>query len=181
MTKNRTIYLDMDGVLADFDLAAKNFLKASDHDLLTTQQQGRWPREQWNLIKTHNPRFYRSLPKTLLADPLVDLARKFRDNYNWNLKILTAIPKDNDMPWAFYDKILWQQEHYSDIPVMFGPYSKDKHLHCLPNDILIDDRIDNCNDWTNAKGIALRVHNNFEEILSTLKKLLIQTQIQTSA
>lgn len=182
MNKNRTIYLDMDGVLADFDQAAKIFLNATDQDVENTKKQGRWSRSQWELIKIQKPRFYRSLPKTAMADDLVTICRKFRDSLNWNLKILTAIPKDNDMPWAFYDKILWQQEYYPDIPVMFGPYSKDKFLHCNPNDILIDDRLDNCESWAKVQGIAIRVNNNYNQILQTLEDLYItQNQIQTSA
>lgn len=170
----------MDGVLADFDQAAKTFLDASDQDLENTRTQGRWSKPQWELIKTQNPRFYRSLPKTSMADELVAICRKFRDSLNWNLKILTAIPKGNDMPWAFYDKILWQQEHYPDIPVMFGPYSKDKFLHCSPDDILIDDRLDNCESWSRAKGISIRVNNNYNQVLDMLKDLYIkQNQIQT--
>lgn len=170
----------MDGVLADFDQAAKTFLNASTEEFNQAKQNNKWNRTQWELIKTQNPRFYLTLPKTSLADDLVIVARKFRDQLDWDLKILTAIPSGNDMPWAFYDKILWQQKYYPDIPVMFGPYSRDKHLHCLPNDILIDDRIDNCNNWTNAKGIALRVNNNYDQILDTLNQLYI-IQTQTSA
>lgn len=172
----------MDGVLADFDQAAKTFLNATREEFDQAKQNNKWNRAQWELIKTHNPRFYLSLPKTSLADDLVTVARKFRDQLDWNLKILTAIPSGNDMPWAFYDKILWQQEYYPDIPVMFGPYSKDKFLHCNPNDILIDDRLDNCESWSKVQGIAIRVNNNYNQILQTLEELYItQTRTQTSA
>lgn len=170
--KKNTIYLDMDGVLANFDQAAKNFLNATDREFDQAKHNNKWNRSQWELIKTQNPRFYLSLPKTEFADDLVSVARKFRDQLDWNLKILTAIPSGNDMPWAFYDKILWQQKYYPDIPVMFGPYSKDKHLHCLPNDILVDDRIDNCNNWTKAMGLSLQVNNNDNEIIQFLEQEL---------
>lgn len=154
-----TIYLDMDGVLADFNLAARLLINASELEEHEAFQKGSWKSEQWNKIK-ENPRFYSTLPKTDFADELVSLARQFRDRLGWNLKILTAIPRNNDMPWAFYDKILWQQKYFSDIPVMFGPYSKDKQLHCNTGDILIDDRKDNCDNWTKSFGISIKIDQN---------------------
>ena len=67
---------------------------------------------------------------------------------------LTAIPHDDTIPYAIYDKVRWADKHFPGIPVLFGPYSFDKQLHCKPRDILIDDRSDNCNDWRMAGGIA---------------------------
>ncbi len=167
----KTIYLDMDGVLADFNLAARILINASEVDEQAAFQQGSWKPEQWNKIK-ENPRFYLTLPKTNFADELVSIARTFRDKLDWDLKILTAIPRNNDMHWAFYDKILWQQQYYPDIPVMFGPYSKDKHQHCKPGDILIDDRQDNCNQWTRAFGTAIKIDQNPFPSLLYLKNIL---------
>jgi hypothetical protein len=180
MKKNQTLFLDMDGVLADFDAAAKEFLQASDLDLEQARKNNKWTRTQWEQIKEHNPRFYLTLPKTAFADQLVAEARKFRDTLNWQLKILTAIPSGNDMPWAFYDKILWQQQYYPDIPVMFGPYSKDKYLHCKTSgDILIDDRYSNCQAWREATGIAIQMKTlNPEPSLTILKEIFVnQTQL----
>lgn len=176
--KKNTIYLDMDGVLADFNLAAKQFLSATTTDLEQAQRNNRWAREQWETLKT-NPRFYLTLPKTEFADDLVFVAKLFRDQLNWDLKILTAIPKGNDMPWAFYDKVLWQQQYYPDIPVMFGPYSKDKQSHCNPGDILVDDRWDNCQSWTEKQGRAVRVQNS--TAVSDLREIFNQIQIRISA
>jgi hypothetical protein len=51
---------------------------------------------------------------------------------------------------------------------MFGPYSKDKHTHCVPGDILIDDRTSNIHEWNNVGGIGLLYKNNFEEIQNIL-------------
>ena len=153
-----TLYLDMDGVVADFDSAAAEFL-GLDHVRDYVSAHYKITPEEWTQLKT-NPRFYRTLPKMKSADSLVDLARRCRDRLGWDLKFLTAVPKNHDMPWAYSDKVLWAQEHYPDIPVMFGPLSVDKQRHCSLGDLLIDDRVDNCERWRAAGGRAFRVEGN---------------------
>lgn len=154
-----TLYLDMDGVLADFNHRARELLGATDEQEQSAALAGRWPDAQWKkLVEDRN--FYRKLPKTSIADALVDLARKFRDELGWDLKILTAIPRGNDMPEAFQDKIEWVQQYYPDIRVHFGPYSKDKQHHARMGDYLVDDRADNCLEWQRAGGTAIKVNDS---------------------
>ncbi len=154
-----TLYLDMDGVLADFNALARKVLKATPDDEHAAAQRGRWPDEEWGRLKSIK-NFYRILPKTEIADDLVELARKFRDELGWELRVLTAIPKNNDMPDAFQDKLEWMQEHYPDIRVHFGPYSKDKAKHARMGDCLVDDRTDNCREWEVAGGVAVKVNDS---------------------
>ena len=153
-----TLYLDLDGVLADFNSAARQTLGATSADQAAAAERGRWLEDDWVKLRDQ-PNFYRHLPKTAFADELVELARRFRDELGWNLYTLTAIPKGNDMPDAFQDKVEWMQEHFPDIRVRFGPYSRDKQRHAQPGDILVDDRKDNCADWDNAGGQAIRVED----------------------
>ncbi len=163
-----TFYLDMDGVVADFDKAAMIYV-GYDRD----PRSHKWKLEDWIKIR-NNKRWFKDLPKTAWADELVDLARQFRDKCGWDLAFLTAIPSGNDFPYAFYDKIVWVQNHYPEIPVMFGPYSKDKRVHCSPGDILVDDRLDNCQAWTEAGGISVRLpyRKNPQEAIEMVKMLL---------
>lgn len=153
-----TLYLDMDGVLADFNARAREVLRAPPEDQRTAADKGRWPDSEWQRLKSV-PNFYRHLPKTNIADELVDLARLFRDELGWDVRILTAIPKNNDVPDAFQDKIEWMQQYYPDIRVNFGPYSKDKQLHARMGDYLVDDREDNCRQWEQAGGTAIKVRD----------------------
>jgi hypothetical protein len=62
------------------------------------------------------------------------------------------------VPDAFSDKVLWAQEHFPDIEVHFGPYAVDKYRHCQLGDILVDDRLSNCESWTQAGGKAFKVN-----------------------
>lgn len=157
-----TLYVDMDGVVADFDEYAARTLGVSP-------SQGIYPDEVWYQLAS-NARLYRDLLKTPYADELMAECKDFTLTKGHNLYFLTAVPKGNDVKWSFYDKVLWAQHHFSDIEVMFGPYSKDKWQHCQPGDILIDDRLSNIEEWRVAGGIAIH-HTNIDATMYELSKL----------
>jgi 5'(3')-deoxyribonucleotidase len=157
-----TIYLDMDGVVADFDEYAARTLGVPP-------SQGIYPNEIWYKLAT-NSRLYRDLVKTPYADKLVFQCSVIAKQQGYELKFLTAVPKGNDVPWAFYDKVIWAQKYFPGIPVMFGPFSKDKYKHCQPGDILIDDRTSNIEEWRVAGGLGI-LHRDFNDTLAQLSKL----------
>lgn len=163
MKKSNTFYLDMDGVVADWTSGMCEIIGRR-----VTDPNGRLNDQEWQMV-LDNPRVFRTLPKMPDADILVDMARRYRDLLDWNLMFLTAIPHDNDMHWAFYDKVEWAREFYPDIPVHFGPYSRDKHLHCQPGDILVDDRPDNCSNWTNSGGTAFMVQGPIASVFASIE------------
>lgn len=149
-----TLNLDMDGVVADWTTGAANVV---GYRIDNPNQL--YPDSDWDKIRAHK-RMFRDLPLMRGANELVKIARRFRDELDYELVFLTAIPHYNDVHWAFWDKMLWAQSHFPDIPVHFGPYSADKKLHCQPGDILVDDRSDNCDEWRSANGIAVNVKPN---------------------
>lgn len=144
LQQSKTIYLDLDGVLADFDASVK-------------KQTGKYPREQkddemWKAVQAV-PHFYRHLNKMEGADKFFDRIKSIADGYDYDLKILTAIPRKSTMPSAGDDKMSWVKEHFGNIEVVLGPYSRDKWKHAHASDILIDDRKSNIDEWIN-KGNA---------------------------
>jgi hypothetical protein len=156
-----TLYLDMDGVVADFDAYAYLTLGLSP-------SEGIYPNSEWEKLRS-NPRLYRDLEKTPYADELVFQCSVFAKRNKFDLKFLTAVPKDNDLPWAFYDKFKWVEKNgFSNIPIMFGPYSKDKHMHCKTGDILIDDRTSNIEEWIAAGGYGILHRTSYEHTLEEL-------------
>lgn len=157
------LYLDMDGVVADFNGYAERVLRKKTLD-------DRWAEGEWRRLKD-NLRIYRDLDKTPEADRLVEYCRRYCLEKNYELMFLTAVPKGNDVRWAFYDKVNWIREHYGDIPVMFGPYSTDKQLHCQPGDILIDDRTSNIEEWQAAGGIAIKHKGDLENTIRELERI----------
>jgi 5'(3')-deoxyribonucleotidase len=124
-----------------------------------------------------NARLYRDLVKTSYADELVFQCSKLAKQHNYELKFLTAVPKGNDVPWAFYDKVVWCQNYFPGIPVMFGPFSKDKHVHCCPGDILIDDRKSNIEEWRSSGGLGI-LHTDFADTMTQLNHLIPQVSLQ---
>jgi 5'(3')-deoxyribonucleotidase len=147
-----TIYLDMDDVVSDFKGYAKRVLKKND------VIQGRLPDPEWNKLKD-NPHLYADLKVKEGAEDLVRWCELYCLNNHIPLYFLTAIPRNNDFPWAIYDKVNWARKHFRGIPVFFGPYSQDKWRHCKPGDILIDDRGSNCREWEEAGGLACQYRN----------------------
>ena len=157
-----TLYLDMDGVVADFDQYAARTMGV-------LPASGIYPPEVWYNLAS-NSRLYRDLLKTEYADRLVAECEDLALTKEYNLLFLTAVPKGNDVKWSFYDKVTWAQKYFPGIAVMFGPYSVDKWQHCQPGDILIDDRISNIEQWRVAGGIAIH-HTNIDATLYELSKL----------
>lgn len=157
-----TLYLDMDGVVADFDEYAARTLGLPP-------SSGIYPDEIWYKLAS-NKRLYRDLKTTSYAYELVRFCIKFCLQKNYEYAFLTAVPKGNDVPWAFYDKMMWAQKYFPGTPVMFGPYSKDKYVHCQPGDILIDDRTSNIEEWRVAGGLGI-LHRELDDTLAQLSKL----------
>lgn len=114
----------------------------------------RVPDDEWAKLKK-DQRFYRYLPIKKGGDELVTWVYRYCQNHtDTTMGFLTAIPHDNDMIWASYDKVMWANQNFRGIPVFFGPYSHDKYKHAEPGDILIDDRISNIKEWIDAGGIG---------------------------
>lgn len=157
-----TLYLDMDGVVADFDEYAARTLGLPPSG-------GVYSQEVWQQL-ANNSRMYRDLVKTPYADELVFQCSRIAKQAGLDLRFLTAVPKGNDVPWAFYDKVIWAQKNFPAIPVMFGPFSKNKHSHCQPGDILIDDRTSNITEWQAAGGIGI-LHTGYESTKAVLDEL----------
>ena len=162
------IYLDMDDVVADWRTAAEEFLQLK---FPNGDQWARIPQDKWIKLKNAS-RFYRHLPLKEGAVELVEFCKRAVElGMADEVRFLSAIPRNNDMPWAVQDKVWWAHEHFPNIPVFVGPYSHDKHVHCRPGDILIDDRTSNCEDWTRVGGLA-HIYRTWEACRPWLEQTL---------
>jgi 5'(3')-deoxyribonucleotidase len=159
-----TIYLDMDGVVADFDRAVQAILGGD------TRVDQRYPESEWAKLRGHQ-RIYQDLPLCVDANFLVNGVRALAKEQGLRVLFLTAVPKDNDFPWAFVDKIAWAQRYFPDIPVWFGPYSEDKQIRSRPDDVLIDDRVSNITQWRDQGGYAILYQGQAQPVLDELSLL----------
>lgn len=142
----------MDDVVADFKGYARKVLRKEPDNGY------RYPENEWRRLKD-NPRIYHDLQIKDGAEDLVKWCHEWCIRNNDRLFFLTALPRNNDIPWAIWDKVHWAKKNFPGIPVHFGPYSGDKWKHCKPNDLLIDDRGSNCKEWEAAGGISFQYKN----------------------
>jgi 5'(3')-deoxyribonucleotidase len=160
-----TIFLDMDGVVADFDGYAEPIVG------FRTPGGVRYDQEGWALISA-NPRLYSELGEMPDAHRLVSEVQTLAKDNSMDVKFLSAIPRQNDVPWAFWDKIKWIEARWPKIPVWFGPHSNEKCQHCRPGDILIDDRPSNIEEWRAAGGLAILHEGDVVATLFDLRSLV---------
>jgi 5'(3')-deoxyribonucleotidase len=160
------IYLDMDDVVADWMGYARAYLKRPQWEYGQML-----PDNEWRRLKD-DQRMYSKLKLKPGATDLVNWVTRYCNDNNCGLFFLSAIPHNNDMPWAIQDKVVWGQQHFPHIPVFLGPYSHDKWVRCQAGDILIDDRTSNCEEWERAGGKA-HIYRNWEDCKQWLESTLI--------
>ena len=152
------IYLDLDGVMADFDTHFIEYFDAKPNDFEDGQM--------WKMINGYD-QFYANLPMMKDAKKLFDFL-----NERFDVSILTACPRSNYKNAAM-QKRQWVRKHLSkDVVIipMMGGVNKAMFMH-EPGDILIDDMEKNCNAWKEQGGVAIQ-HNSVEETLDILKELV---------
>jgi len=143
-----TIFIDMDGVVADFDTFVEGVLGreigwGTSQDLTD---------EEWVKLASVD-RLYYQLPLMPDATKLVAYAKSLSSRFY--IEFLTAIPRRTTIPSAWADKQAWITKYFPGMKMNIGPYSRDKQKWCEPGDILIDDRPSNIAEWTAAGGIAV--------------------------
>ena len=164
----KKIYLDMDGVLADFDRAVNELCGVK-----SVKQEHQSPNQEetmWNKIR-EIPHFYDKLELCEGAKQMFDMIySKYKDN----CEILTGIPKERrHIVGAAEDKINWVRRLLStDIKINIV-YKEDKKNFCSGKEyILIDDYSKNIEEWNNMGGTGL-VHSSCKETIEKLNSLNI--------
>lgn len=149
---NPQLFLDCDGVLADFDAAA-------------TKLFGMPPREAeakigtpafWARIRNQRG-FYRHLSLTSDARQLFDAVAHL------NPVILTGCPVGG---WSEPQKIAWAAEHFPGTRIITC-LSREKWKHLHSGDILIDDYLKYKSHWEEAGGIFIH-HTSAESSIAAL-------------
>lgn len=159
------VNIDMDGVVADFDaFVMKSLGRTFDHAAGPGADK-----EMWDFLMSV-PNMYAKLEPTPYAEELVEMVSSTGLRY----RFLTAIPRRATMPTAEDDKREWIARHFPGVPVVIGPFSRDKWKHAFPGDILIDDRADNIDDW-NTKGQGhgiLHLYKDFENTRTLFNRII---------
>ena len=159
------VYLDMDGVLADFDQRFRDLSGMEPRDF--ENKYGK--KAFWNLIDEENKiKFWVGIPIMDGAAALVDAVK----DYNYELLTSPSAKKQ-----SYLGKILWVRNNTGNVfpskPRINFKKAKEKHLvkpQLSQTDILIDDREDTIERWNAAGGTGI-VYKSIGQVLNDLKKL----------
>jgi 5'(3')-deoxyribonucleotidase len=161
--KIRKIYLDMDGVLADFD---RGIIELCGRQPLNQAKRKPYEDdEMWAAVKKVE-HFYDRL------EPLpgaLDMFRMLYEQYGAACEILSGIPKPRrEIVTAGEDKIHWAHRLLSEKLVVNIVFREEKKNYVTgPDCILIDDLAKNIREWEEQGGTGIL----FTSAEETLKKL----------
>jgi len=136
----RQIYLDCDGVLADFDKGAQAVLGAPPPVFEKRHGTG----EFWRRLARADG-FFEHL------DPLPDAQELYDAVKAKGPIILTGLPRG---AWAEPQKRRWAHRHFPGVPVI-ATSAALKREHCHPGDVLVDDRDQHRGLWEQAGGLFI--------------------------
>ena len=164
--RRNVIYLDMDGVIADFDGYIIRQLGKPFRELGSSQ-------EAWQAVSPYTHEIYAVLEPMADAETLVNGVIELANAHEYDIGILTAVPKLHRVPMSKTHKIEWLQRHFPMLLNNFniGPYAEHKQYHCLPGDVLIDDSHLNIPQWIERGGIGI-LHISAGDSLARLAQSL---------
>ena len=175
MSGNPTVYLDMDGVLADFFGGVEKMYGVEHWKPLTNDKPKDLKKEVIDRITGTD--FFATLPKFNSADALIDMVKKFTGG---KFSINTSPLRGDNENSAKYKKT-WISNNIEkpDDIVVTGrkeSYAKDKGTG-VPN-ILIDDRPVNIQRWQDAGGYGILYQANRDSLTKVKKGLEDYAKIQ---
>lgn len=155
---NPTIFVDSDGVCADFDAfyeAEFGHTTKSVHD-----------DEMWKNINAHG-NFFSQLP---LIDGTLEFIERFKKTHD--IVILTACPKSDYQRAALQKKAWFKTVVNHDLMVLPVLGGKNKFLFMQkPGDVLIDDYGKNITPWIEAGGFGV-VHKDWKSTTEVVEEYL---------
>jgi hypothetical protein len=155
----RRLFIDLDGVLADFDRHFETVIgPRTDYDRGDSKQQGPF----WRAV-TAQRTFFADLPLMPDALQLWTGANQYADP-----TILTGVPYS--MPWVPDQKRAWVAKHFGSAVPVITCRSVDKCLHGSPGDVLIDDWPKYIGKWEQMGGIFV-LHTSAVASLAELHQL----------
>ena len=163
--KDYYIYLDMDGVVANFDKRFEDLSGMTPSEFISKYDKNAF----WDLIdEKHKIAFWRGIEVMPGADRLVNYVAQYP------YEMLTAPSAKKQ---SVIGKSLWIKDKvgtlYSSQPKVTYKRAKEKHL-VKPNltkfDILIDDKPSTIDNWNNAGGTGI-FYQSASQVINDLKKL----------
>tara|TARA_A100001011_G_C14083573_1_gene745543 strand:- start:224 stop:787 length:564 start_codon:yes stop_codon:yes gene_type:complete len=155
------IYLDMDGVIADFFGALEKHYNVSHWKELPNMEQ--------TLKDLKGTDFFGKIPKFQTSDKLIDYVN-FLTQGDWN--ILSSPLRDDHKNSSFWKRYWLKKHSYKPIESIFTG-RKEKYAISKGNyqNILVDDKPKNIQRWRDKGGIGLLYQANENSLESLFKDL----------
>jgi hypothetical protein len=155
------IYVDMDGVIANFNAAYK-----ARFNMFPEETRDR--KEFYGLFETFiaEDGFYK-LDLMPDARRLID----FLDILNIPKEILSSTARDQFHSVIAPQKARWLATHNIAYPQNFVPGKQHKYKYATPNSIIIDDTLSIIEDWNKAGGIGI-LHKNADYTINIIKSYI---------
>jgi hypothetical protein len=156
------LFLDCDGVLADFDSGARKVLGGLSPEQFESRHS---KREFWRRL-ANAPDFYATLPLLPDARLLFEAVEHLRPT------ILTGLPLGT---WAAPQKVAWAERYFPRTPIITC-MARDKYRYMDEGDVLIDDRSDHRDKWEDAGGVFIH-HKNARASLDELARIFPSVKV----
>jgi hypothetical protein len=148
----RQLFLDCDGVLADFDRGATAILGMPPKAFEKRHGLGRF----WAKLASA-PDFYFGLPLLPGAKELFERVKHL------DPIILTGLPQGN---WAADQKVRWAAQHFPGTRII-TTMARNKRNHGKPRDVLVDDMLKHAALWEEMGGVFIH-HRDVDDTLARL-------------
>jgi len=152
------IYVDMDGVLTDFDGQFRKMFGKSTDDVHKEGDDAHF----WKIIDGGGLKFWSEMPWLKGSRKFWNFVKQFKPT------ILSAPARS--LPNSPKGKKIWVKRELGGVPLILKR-ARDKKDYADKNSILIDDMTKNISDWKGAGGIAIRFKSP-EQAMKELKEIL---------
>jgi hypothetical protein len=159
------LFVDLDGVLSDFEKAAEHLMK-EPFKFSRYNSDKEFQKRMWSAINPHvkaGGKFWEDMDMLPDAKVLWNYVKKY------NPTILTATGRQNQENVGV-QKRAWVKKHLGNYKVITVQDAADKVKHLVDNGVLIDDSPKAINPWNADGGIGI-LHTSAKTSIEKLKEL----------
>jgi len=166
ISKSYTIYVDMDGVLTDFERRFEQFAGVTPEEFIAQKTiefgKSKATEQFWSLIDNQiGVRYWAGMTWMPEGEKLYNYIKKHKPT------ILTSPSRDES---SRIGKGVWIKRNTPNTPYKFGFGASGKEKFATPTSILIDDREDNIQSWKQAGGIGI-IFKSTDQVIHELSKI----------
>lgn len=154
------VYLDMDGVLADFDQRYRMLFGQSSQNQNRQSGSGK---KRWEQFVLGNQ--FETLPMYEYVPTMIRDIKSLTDD----IQILSAVGGEDYADLVADQKTAWLRDHGIDFPINFVHTGTEKAEYATSNTVLIDDKAYVISAFVNAGGHGI-VHSDLSPS-TTIKRL----------